>query len=43
MLEEEDKLKTSENISETLEKLVRKINIDSYKKLSEQLKAEMSD
>ncbi len=42
MLEEEDKLKTTENLSETLDKLVKKINIDSYKKLSEKLKAEMS-
>ena len=41
MLEEEDKLKTSENLSETTEKLVRKINIDSYKKLTEKLKSEM--
>lgn len=41
MLEEEDKLKTSENLSETLKKLVKKINLDAYKHLNEKLKAEM--
>lgn len=43
MLEDEDRLKTNDNLSETLEKLVKKINIDSFKKLSEKLKAEMAN
>lgn len=41
MLEEEEKEKTQENLSESLEKLVKKINIDSYKKLVEKLKTQM--
>jgi hypothetical protein len=41
MLEEEEKEKTEQNLSETLEKLVKKINIDSYKSLVSSLKQKM--
>ncbi|MDD3646491.1 MAG: DNA primase [Candidatus Gracilibacteria bacterium] len=41
MLEDEDKLKTNENLGETLEKLVKKININALKSLSEKLKSQM--
>ena len=43
MLEEEDKLKTEENLWTTLEKLVRKINLNAYKKLVQKLKSQMDN
>jgi hypothetical protein len=42
-VEEENKEKSPEHIQEELEKIAQKINLDSYKKLTEKLKEKMNN